>query len=510
MLSTIVTCSSPRKSFSALLAGTFSLLLVAGAQAQSLRAEDSFFIKPRAGMSWHMGDTEKTPLNFNMDAFDVGFPFSIGVELGYQCGQGCSLSLGVQSNNHPLSTHYGDEAPSSGDNGGSYTGAQFIYRTGSASRAAPFLALGAHVTTAGSDLASTTFGPLVGFGLDIVLNDRLSLVLEHLSNLTFPDDGFDGVAESPGDDGSFLPFDVSSNLALGLKISFESAITPVEILAVECPSTVGMGESGTFTVSTNADATPPIDVNWSFGDGGTATGMSAAHEYSSAGTYDVTVSAYNGKETVTATCSVRVLSPPSIVSIDASETQFELCGPTTVDFVANVDSEGTTTYTWDFGDGSTGTGAEASHTYIEVGEYTVTLTVENPSGTDTRSIQVTAESCIAAICYEITEMNPTYFDRNSSLLTAEGRAALLENVDVFTQCPNLAAEVIGYAAPGERNPQGLSEDRARAVEQFYVDNGLAASRFETEGRGLMPGTTKKEGASQARRVDTIPNQIEDM
>ena len=51
--------------------------------------------------------------------------------------------------------------------------------------------------------------------------------------------------------------------------------------------------------------------------------------------------------------------------------------------------------------------------------------------------------------------------------------------------------------------QRLSEDRARAVEQFYIDNGVAASRLQAVGLGST-GVSKKEGASQFCRVDTIP------
>ncbi|WP_235017872.1 PKD domain-containing protein [Thermomonospora echinospora] len=57
----------------------------------------------------------------------------------------------------------------------------------------------------------------------------------------------------------------------------------------------------------------------------------------------------------------------------------------------STDSDGTITgYEWDFGDGSTGTGQTASHTYTEAGTYTVKLTVtDNRGDTGTATQQIT-------------------------------------------------------------------------------------------------------------------------
>ena len=51
---------------------------------------------------------------------------------------------------------------------------------------------------------------------------------------------------------------------------------------------------------------------------------------------------------------------------------------------------------------------------------------------------------------------------------------------------------------------GLSEDRALAVMQFYVDNGINEGRLTMVGLGSSAQTAKKSGASEFRRVDTIP------
>ena len=51
------------------------------------------------------------------------------------------------------------------------------------------------------------------------------------------------------------------------------------------------------------------------------------------------------------------------------------------------------TYAWDFGDGSTGTGATVTHAYKKQDTYTVTVTVSDPRGlTSTASLEVSVEN----------------------------------------------------------------------------------------------------------------------
>ena len=75
-----------------------------------------------------------------------------------------------------------------------------------------------------------------------------------------------------------------------------------------------------------------------------------------------------------------------------------------VDARTSSDPEaGALTYAWDFGDGATGTGVTASHTYASAGTYTVGLTVTDNGGltdTITHDVTVTAPGTPAVLAQD--------------------------------------------------------------------------------------------------------------
>lgn len=98
------------------------------------------------------------------------------------------------------------------------------------------------------------------------------------------------------------------------------------------------------------------------------------------GTYSVTVSdgACSGADTVQVIAS----SLPTVGSINANNL-----GNGSFTFSA-VGANNVNTYSWNFGDGNTGTGATVNHTYNQIGNYTVLLTVGNGCGQEQTSVDV--------------------------------------------------------------------------------------------------------------------------
>ena len=141
--------------------------------------------------------------------------------------------------------------------------------------------------------------------------------------------------------------------------------------------------SATATSSANLAAT----YSWDFGDGTTGTGAAPAHVFAKSGTYTVKVTASdtNGtKAQATATVVIvdAVLTTP-VITPSSANTQTGL--EVTFTGASSDPSGGTLTYTWDFGDASTGTGTSVKHIYQNSGTFIVGLTVKNDLGTTVKS-----------------------------------------------------------------------------------------------------------------------------
>lgn len=157
----------------------------------------------------------------------------------------------------------------------------------------------------------------------------------------------------------------------------------------------GLSASFTFTPSAPSESQNVLfdasqsqgaiaEYRWSFGDGRTGTGRTVTHAFSRAGSYSVTltiVDPFGRSASTTSQVTVGVGANPTPVFV-FSPTEPLPGQQVFFNAEASTPSPGRriTSYQWDFGDGSTGSGARVSHTYAVQGTYTVTLTVTDDSG----------------------------------------------------------------------------------------------------------------------------------
>ncbi|MDX1545568.1 MAG: PKD domain-containing protein [Rhodothermales bacterium] len=476
---------------------------------QYYRADESLYFKGRLGLNFYGGDRDINPDN-ELQKYIENIGFSLGLEAGYHFSPRFSLGLMHLSGRYPriednrpepAFPQIDQDQTSKWRHHFSLVGRSYVLPN---SRVTPYGQLGLHVGFGKiNDEIRSGLGPFTGIGLDAAVSDRAGIFLELNGLYSFGDDKLDlADTEVPADASDFDSF---TFFGFGLRLNMKSPFVPV---TVECtaPQTLLVGESGTFAATINEDATRPVEIVWDLGDGTMGRGLLATHAYTASGQYQVSVTASNRRSSDTALCPVRVLAPPRILTLTATPNRLDNCEPLTpVRFAATTEGDQPITYLWDFGDGTTSTQQNPTHTYGEPGTYTVTLSVSNAAGTDTRSTTVTVDRCVLPIC-QVTEMNSVFFDRNSSVLTPQAQEALRENLDILAQCPEICVEVVGYASRDERNPDQLAEDRARAVAQFYQDGGIGAERIQMRGVGAQGQTTKKGGATQFRRVDTLPGR----
>lgn len=145
--------------------------------------------------------------------------------------------------------------------------------------------------------------------------------------------------------------------------------------------------------STSYNGATIVSYSWNFGDGTTqASGPSQTHVYAVPGSHTVTLTVTDSNgQSDSATQAVLLTSsdqPPTAAFIWGP---IDPNTPTQMSFdaSASTDVDGqVATYSWNFGDGTTGSGVLTAHRYAAAGRHPVTLTVTDNAG-------LTSSSCYA-------------------------------------------------------------------------------------------------------------------
>jgi gliding motility-associated-like protein len=137
----------------------------------------------------------------------------------------------------------------------------------------------------------------------------------------------------------------------------------------------------------NTSSGGATSYSWNLGNSSGSTLKDPSTTYTAPGKYPVTLTVTGVAGASTKIDTVTVFDKPAVSF--AAAGPLAGCAPHSVQFNSTVtpNSPGTATYSWNFGDGNGGTGANAAHTYVTPGTYTVTLTVTNGAGCTATFVQ---------------------------------------------------------------------------------------------------------------------------
>jgi len=155
------------------------------------------------------------------------------------------------------------------------------------------------------------------------------------------------------------------------------------------------GQTVGFTMSPSSGCNPQLvyftntstgsiaSYSWNFGNGASSVLKDPSTTYTSPGTYTITLTInLAGGGSLSSTSSIVIYGPPNVNLIASLAIG---CRPfsTTFSSIVSPNAPGPVTYSWNFGDGSTDTAANPTHTYTVAGTYAVTLTATSGAGCST-------------------------------------------------------------------------------------------------------------------------------
>jgi len=212
--------------------------------------------------------------------------------------------------------------------------------------------------------------------------------------------------------GSYTAVVTAANNVSVMSISSPVTITDVSVagLVVTNDSPTWLGY--TTMLSATVVAGSNVKYIWDFGDGEMGSGDVVFHTYPDVGMYTAVVTASNSFNMMTATSIVTITAAP-ITGLIVTNDSPTLIGHSTT-LTATVLTGDDVVYTWDFGDGESGSGDVVTHTYPDVGFYTAIVTATNDTSVVSATSPVTiTEGRITGLA--AINNGPTMLGRSTTL-----------------------------------------------------------------------------------------------
>jgi len=252
---------------------------------------------------------------------------------------------------------------------------------------------------------------------------------------------------------------------------------------------------------------PGYTYQWDFGDGVTSDQQNPRHTYTKEGTYTATMTVTDSKgKLATSNMNVTASCPPlqAVASADPAGGNT----PLTVKFSAQTTGGCPPfTYNWDFGDSTTSTEQNPTHTYEKDGNMSASLSVSDAKGvTHATPVAVAATSPIVPTPEQPIVLEGVHFQSGKAVLIEESLHILDHVAEVLKAHPDVNVEVGGHTDSDGSDASNLklSTRRANAVRDYLIKMGVPAAQLTAKGYGeTQPIADNKtpEGKAQNRRVE---------
>ncbi|MEM6843693.1 MAG: PKD domain-containing protein [Bacteroidota bacterium] len=313
-----------------------------------------------------------------------------------------------------------------------------------------------------------------------------------------------------------IVFEEGGNKTLSLAASvpgctetFETAIDVIQGPTVDFTLPVQLCAGEVITLENQTSGDGITDYEWSFGDGGSLSTLSAEaveYTFAEAGTYNIALTANTSSGCANvANRTVTVFEQPTVgftsdVACAGVVTLFT--DTTTAGSNANIIG-----WNWDFGDGSgTSEVRNPSYTFPSAGTYTVSLTTQSSGGCAATSTQtVTVESPVSPafvanrVCPTETDPFLYQFEDNSTVVEGETIVQRLWTVNgenftdeeityPFTEAGTYEVSLTTFASSGcNARVSQLVEVRALPQVQFAAATGCVGEPITLENQSGLNG-----------------------
>lgn len=208
-----------------------------------------------------------------------------------------------------------------------------------------------------------------------------------------------------------------------------------------------------FTVSSDQTLTSYL---WDFGDTQTATGQEVSHQYTTSGTYDVRLSVESENGCGNFIEKEITIYPEPVPDFIFPEEMICTNGEIIFENTTPGEYNDDITWLWDFGDGTTSTEKNPSHTYATSGTKTVQLTASIPG-------------CSASQSYEIQVISGPAVNFSAAHLCF-GQEVQFTDLTTGSDIISYAWDFGNGLTSGEQNPVAMYEAPGTYEIQLAVKN----------------------------------------